>query len=152
MSIREFLKGSSRIVYDGKKIHLRVVKEALKKNFRLVVLEESPQHCKCEIVRFPRFYRTPGFLFNPTMNLYIEKENMNTTIKYHFSCPEFRWVIVSSALFGLLATLFDSKMSILERTLVGFSSFIFGFCIFGLVVFLDTKLISGRIRKVLIKL
>jgi hypothetical protein len=152
MSIREFFDGSSRIVFDKKNISLRIVKEALKKNFRLVVLEESPTSCQCEIVRFVAFYRNPGFLFNPTMNLFIEKENNRTAVNYNFRRPEFRWAIVGSALFAVLATILDYNLSVFERTMVGLGSFFFGFCFFGLVVFLDTKWVSARIRKILMKL
>jgi hypothetical protein len=55
-------------------------------------------------------------------------------------------------LFGVLISLFDSKLSILERTMVGLFSFLFGLGIFGLAVFVDTKVVSARIRKVLVKL
>jgi hypothetical protein len=152
MSIREFFDGSGKVVFEERKISLRTVKEGLKKNFRVVVLEETAQSCKCEIVRFAAFYRNPGFLFNPTMDLHIEKENTRTTIRYNFSRPEFRWVIVASALFAVLASILDSKLSGFERIMIGATSFLFGLGLFGLVVFVDTKLVSSRIRKVLMNL
>lgn len=153
MSLREFFTGSGKIVFEDKFISIGLIRDALEKKFRLVILEESAIHMRCKIIRYARLYAAPAlFIPNSVINVVIKREEEITTLYYDFEWPEYYWVVAFAMLGGILSATLPRIGSFIEATIysIVFSGLILFF--FGLLVFLDTKYVSSRIRRSLVSL
>lgn len=137
MNIRttNFITGSGSLVVEDKFISMRLVKEALTKKYRLRILEESADHIKCKIIRYARLYGAPILFPTPTLTLDIKRESEKTMLNYDFRWPEYYLVALGAVLAGIMSR---------DKTL-----FLVAFAFFGSLVFLDTKWVSSRIRKII---
>lgn len=130
-----FFTGRGSLIYADNFVSIRLLKEALVKKYRLTILEESASHIKCKIIRYARLYGAPILFPNPTLTLIIKKESGKNILYYDFQWPEYYLVAVLSVLAGI-----TSRNIIL---------FLLVFIFFGGFVFLDTKWVSSRIRKII---
>ncbi len=148
----EFLCGSGHITHS-KVIYFRQTKEALQKHYKVVVVEESPNHLVCKLVRHVRLYGAP-IIFVPqaTLDLILDHENDISTLHYSFRWPEYYLVLLSATLFGLFSARLASESSVIERFQHSVTSFLLALVFCSFLVFLDTTYVSYRIRKILIRL
>lgn len=133
--IINFITGSAPISLDDKFVSIRLIKEAIQKKYRLTVLEESPTHMKCKIIRYARLYAAPFFFLNATAQFDIKRETDSDTLLINYSWPDYYLVAGIALAAGII-----SKDIILFLLLLVF---------FGGLVFLDTKWVSSRIRKLI---
>jgi hypothetical protein len=98
-------------------------------------LEESAAHFKCKIIRYARLYGAPIIFPNPTLTLEIKRESEKNILHYDFQWPEYYLVAFIAALAGII-----SRNVLLSLVVFAF---------FGSLVFLDTKWVSSRIRKII---
>jgi len=82
MSAKQFFTGSGAINTDDRFISLRMIKEAREEDFRIQVIEESPNHLKCKIIRYARIYGAPVCFLHPTISFSFN--NKDNTIEYEF--------------------------------------------------------------------
>lgn len=150
MSVRDFLHGCGEIDLKGGFASTRLVTDTLKRTFRIRVLEESPSHVKCKIIRFARLYGFPVLFPNPTLDIAWASRAESRVINYCLTCYDY-YVIAS------LAFVFGISCSTLEHTLwaalkMGLFGVAMVLLIFGGLVFIDTKYLVHRIRKTLLDL
>ena len=152
MTLAKFLGGSGHITHS-KVIFLRQTKEALEKHYKVIVVDESPHHLVCKLVRYVRLYGAPIIFFpQATLHLSLDRENDISTLHYSFKWPEYYLVLLSATLFGLFSARLASDSSVIERFYHSATSFLLVFVFFGFLVFLDTTYVSYRIRRILVGL
>lgn len=132
--IINFITGSASISFDDNFVSVRLIKEAIQKKYRLTVLEETPTHMKCKIIRYARLYAAPFFFLNATAQFDIKKDSHDNTLIINFFWPDYFLVAAVALAVGI------SK---------GISLFLLALVFFGGLVFLDTKWVSSRIRKLI---
>lgn len=135
MSIKEYINGNGTILMDDKFISIRLIKEALERNYRLRIIDESSTHLKAKIIRYARLYGAPILFPNATIDIHIEKEDDKNTLQYWFAWPDYYLVIIGAVIAGI-----DSRSVVFPLLVL-----LFG----GLLVFLDTKWVSSKINKIL---
>ena len=140
MSLRQFINGSGELHFEGVFLSPRIMKEALEKRFRLVTIEESPHHVQYRIIRLFRLYGGPAFLPQARIDITIRKDSSHSSLYWYFVWPEYYVFLVSFII--LFAVV------VLDRGLQGIPFLIFALIFIGLMVFLDTKWVSRRVRKV----
>jgi hypothetical protein len=139
MPVADFFTGNGAITVKDKVLSLRFVKNALEKVFRLKVIEESPNYIKYKIVRFARIYAVPVIWPSATISIYVD--NKTDTIRYRFYWPDYYMLLF------LVSVLFFPPLSKDFILLIPLA------LVFWLVlIFLDTKYVSIRIRSALRKL
>ncbi len=140
MSLRQFINGSGELHFESVFLSPRIMKEALEKKFRLVTIEESPHHVQYKIIRLFRLYGGPAPLPQARIDITIRKDNSHLFLYWYFVWPEYYVFLVSFIiLFGVV---------ILDRGIDGIPFLIFALIFLSLMVFLDTKWVSWRVRKV----
>jgi hypothetical protein len=123
------------------------------KHHRTIVIDESPRHLRCKTIRSLRLYGAPTIFFpKATLIIDVDHEENASALHYAFKRPEYYVVTISATLLGVLSSSLRPEAPAMNRIAVGFVSFLFLFLFFGLCVFLDTKLVSRRIRKILTSL
>jgi len=142
MPVPDFITGNGEISLKDKFVSVRLVENALGKAFRLKVTEESPNFIKCKLVRFARIYGAP--VIWPSATLSISIDNQNDMIKYKFYWPDYFMLItmVVAVLIFYNAHLFKED----------FLTFLFAIPLWAGIIFLDTKYVSSKVRKTLLKL
>ena len=133
-----FITGSGSLIYDDNFVSIRLLKEALLKKYRLAILEESATHIKCKIIRYARLYGAPILFPNPTLTLIIKRETEKTIVHYDFQWQEYYLVAFVAVLAGITSR--------------NITLFILVLVFFGSLVFLDTKWVSSRIRKIILNI
>ncbi len=131
-SLTNFITGSGSIAFDDQFVSIRLIEEAIRKKYRLAILEESPTHMKCKLIRYARLYAAPFIFLNATAQFDIKKDKNDNTLIIKFSWPEYYLVAAVALAVGI------SKGVTLFLVALGF---------FGGLVFLDTTWVSSRIRK-----
>ena len=140
MSVRDFLSGSGELHFQNTFVSPRLVREALQKKYWLVTIEESAHHGRYKIIRLLRLYGGPALFPQARIDITIRKHNGQSSLYWHFVWPEY-WVLLLSFLLVCAATLADhQRIPFLALPLVG--------CCFALLVFLDTNLVSTRVRRI----
>jgi hypothetical protein len=134
-AITNFISGSGPIALDDKFVSIRLVKEAVQKKFRLAVLEESSTHMKCKIIRYARLYGAPIFFLNATAEFDIKRESDSNTLIINYYWPDYYLVAVAASAAGIISK--------------NISFFLLALVFFGGLVFLDTKWVTSRIRKLI---
>lgn len=141
MSFNNFFTGNGELTVKDKFVSVRLIQEALEGVFRIDVIEESPSSIKYKIVRFARIYGAP--VIWPNASLAIMIDNKTDTIKYRFHWPDYYM------LFLLPVVVLLSPGSLLkENFLLPFLAVLF----WAGLIFLDTKYVSSKVRKALLKL
>ena len=152
MSMKEFFTGSGSLAFDERFVSVRIVKDALDRTFKLRILKESTTRIKCKIIRSFRLYGGPVWWPNATMDLVIKKEGRMTRVYYDFKWPEYYMVLISSTLVGIFAVTLSIDKPLMESVLDSGILFFLALSFFGLLVFLDTKYVASRIRRILFNL
>jgi hypothetical protein len=142
MSVPDFITGNGEIALKGKFVSVRLLENALGKAFRLKVTEESPHFIKCKLVRFARIYGAP--IIWPSARLAITIDNQTDVIRYKFYWPDY-----------FLLTTLVAAVLIFNGGYLPKDDFLFlllGVPLWAGIIFLDTKYVSSRVRKTLLKL
>ena len=140
MSFRQFLDGSGELHFQGVFLSPRLVREALEKKFKLVTMEESAHHARYKIIRLFRLYGGPAIFPQAKIAITIHKNNSYSSLYWHFIWPEY-YVLLVSFLFLCAVVLVNGQG-------IRFLPFVFLGCCWALLVFLDTKWVSRRVRKI----
>ncbi len=127
-----------------------LVKDTLKRNFRIHILEESPRNIKCKINRGIRITASPVRFPNSTLDIAMGSQTENSVITYRLTCYDYYVVVVGTLLLGISCT--TQEHSLGEALKIGLLVFAPTLFLFGGLVFLDTKYLMYRIRKTLLKL
>ena len=140
MSVREFLNRSGELHFQDTFLSPRIIREALQKKYWLVTIEESTHHGRYKIIRLLRLYGGPAIFPQARIDITIRKQNGRSSLYWYFVWPEY-WVFLVSFLIVCAAALTNSqRIPLLALFLVG--------CCFALIVFLDTSVVSTRVRKI----
>jgi hypothetical protein len=140
MYLRQFIDGSGELHFEHCFLSPRIVKEALEKRFRLVAIEESSSHVRYKIIRFFRLYGGPAIFPQARIDITIRKDNSRSSLYWHFIWPEY-YVFLFSFIVLSTVVVFDNGMQTIPFLL-------FALVFFVSLVFLDTKWVSRRVRKV----
>ena len=150
MSIRQFLFGGGKIDYSDRDVSIAVVRDALEKKFKLAVFSESSVHLDCKIIRHWRLYGGPHLMVpNSRMNIVINTEQNGTQLHYNFKWPEYYVIPVFAALAGILPMILLIDRPFTERLLNSLGLFLLALTFCGALVFLDTKYVAYRVRRLL---
>lgn len=142
MSVPDFITGNGEITLKNKFVSVRLVEDALGKAFRLKVIEESPNFIKCRLVRFARIYGAP--IICPSARLAITFDNQTDVLRYKFYWPDYFLLTTSVAAVLIFNGGFLPKDE--------FLFLLFAVPFLAGLIFLDTKYVSSRVRKTLLKL
>jgi hypothetical protein len=142
MALREFVDGSGELQFADTFLSPRVIREALAKRFRLVVLEETPHQLRCKLVRYGRLYGAPVLWPHPTLHALIRRAGPQSTLSWHFHWPDYYMLFLLPVPVLLMAT--STRVLDVALILTG----ILWFAAFFLVLtFLDTKWVAWRVRR-----
>jgi hypothetical protein len=137
-TITNLITSSGSLLLDHEFISVRLIKEAVQKKYRLIVLEESPTHMKCKIIRYARFYGAPMVFPNPSVQFVIKKQPEGNTLLIDYHWPDYYLLLVLTIAAGIISQdLFYTTFILL---------------LFGIAVFLDTKWVSTRIKKIILNI
>jgi hypothetical protein len=148
MFLQQFVDGSGELQFDEAFLSPRIVREALEKSFRLVVIEESAHQLRGKIVRYARIYAAPVLWPNATIRILFHREGAHFRLSWRFRWPDYYLLL----LVPVLALLEAAKPPhFMDASLILTSNLCFA-VLFLLLIFLDTKWVSWRVRRVLEKL
>ncbi len=139
MSFTQFLNGSGEIHFQGVFLSPRLVKEALEKKFILRTVEESTHHARYKVIRLFRLYGGPAIFPQAKIDITIQKDNSHSSLYWHFIWPEYYVFLISFLTLYVAVLLGGEEIPFLFFIFFGFS--------WALLVFLDTKWVSRRVRK-----
>jgi hypothetical protein len=123
-------------VYVGDKfLSPRLVKEALGKKFNVSVMDEGSNYVKLRIIRFARLYGFP--IVWPQASIEVWIDNKTDKLIYEFFWPEYLALLIP---FILIPFVQERPR---EFTLFLVPATLF----FGLLMFLDTRWVSRRVRR-----
>ncbi len=148
MSLQQFFDGSGELQFDEAFLSPRIVREALEKRFRLVVIEETAHQLRGKIVRYARLYAAPVFWPHPTIRVLIHREGLRCRLSWRFHWPDYYMLLLVPVLALFMAAL---PLHFMDASPVLISGLCFVF-FFLLLIFLDTKWVSWRVRRTLEKL
>lgn len=142
MSALDFITGNGEITLKDKLVSVRLVEDALGKAFRLKVTEESSNFIKCKLVRFARIYGAP--IIWPSARLTITIDNQTDVISYKFYWPDY-FILTT-----LIAAVFIFRGGYPLKE--DFLFLLLALPLWAGIIFIDTKYVSSRVRKTLLKL
>ncbi len=140
VSLKEFLTGSGELHFQDIFLSPRIVRAGLQRKFWLVTIEESPHHGRYKIIRLLRLYGGPAIFPQARIDITIRKQDGRSSLYWYFVWPEYYVFLVSFII--LFAVV------VLDRGIEGIPFLILSLIFFSLMVFLDTKWVSRRVRKV----
>jgi len=152
MPLNKFLNGRGQLILEDKHLSLRIIKEALAKKFKIVVIEESPLYLSCKVKRLTRLYGAPIPFPNPKLELTIKHDNCRSTVSYYLISYDYYIVLFSAVVAGFVAPSFFQTTTLLNGFIRGILAFALVFLIYGTFVFVDTKYFTRLIRKALTKI
>jgi len=145
VSASRFFSRRQVIYIEDSFLSTRIIREALERKFRVVVIEESGNHLRLRIIRFLRIYGGPMIWPQASIDITIEKLGAAWNIYWYFTWPEYFILFFGlPILFALVST--DSGFTWMTLTEV-IIFFVFSFLFFGLLIFMDTLWVSSRVRK-----
>jgi hypothetical protein len=147
----KFLSGNCKIDMQDFFVSPRIIKEKIEKHFKLVTAEETALKQKYKIVRFGRLYGAPFLYPSATVSFTINKEE--NTVTCQFFWPE--WYLLLFSIFGFGISVYHSleEWANLKGAITDGVEFAIFSCMFiNLAVFLDTKYVARKIRKLLINI
>jgi len=148
--VRDFLHGCGEIDLKEAFASSRLVTEALKRSFRIRVIEESQSYVKCKIIRFARLYAFPVLFPNPTLDIAWRSGAESRVLTYCVTSYDYYVVALGALIFGISCSTFEHTLwESLKMELFGAAMVLF---FFGGLVFVDTKYLVHRIRKALLGL
>jgi hypothetical protein len=152
MNLSKFYIEQGEVNLNDKFISLRLVKEALERDLRIAVIDESSKHLSCKMIRWARLYGAPSIFPHPKLELrFIDRNNM-TIIRYRYQNNDLILALICTSVFIALGPQIFETASIWAGLGYGFLLFV-GFSIFAwLAVFLDTKYYVYLIKKALKKI
>jgi hypothetical protein len=143
------LHGGGTLLVEDKFLSLRIVREALERKFKIVVIEETSKYIKCKIVRFARLYGFPVPFPNPTLEVTFRNENSGSSIKYLFTFYDYYLLALLPLPVALLQIAWPRQAFLDDFTNVVLFLLI-SIIFFGFLMFLDTKYFVSRIRRALL--
>jgi hypothetical protein len=146
--LQQFVDGSGGLQFDEAFLSPRIVREALEKRFRLVVIEETAHQLRGKFVRYARIYGAPVFWPHPTIRILIHREGLRCRVSWHFHWSDYYMLLLLPVLALFMAA---APSHFMNAPLILTSGLCFS-CFFLLLIFLDTKWVSWRVRKTLEKL
>jgi hypothetical protein len=138
MSVKQFLNGSGQIYFADRFISVRLIREALEKHFKLRIIHESPNKAQYKIIRYVRIYGAPILFPHPTLNLNIDTEY--DRVDYDFFWSDYYILVFAAFIWGLFSIGEGVSYPLLMA---------FGFCFYGILIFLDTKYVAYHVRRTL---
>lgn len=142
MQVPDFITGNGGVTLKDKFLSVRLVEDALGKAFRLKVTEETPNFIKCKLVRFARIYGAP--VIWPSATLSISIDNQTDMIRYRFYWPDYFLLI------NLVVPILAFRGGYLLRE--DLTILLIAATFWAGLIFLDTKYVSNRVRKTLLRL
>jgi hypothetical protein len=134
-SFLNFLTGNGEVYLPNKFLSARFVKEALDKKFNVLIVEETSDYIKLKIIRWIRLYGAPFIWPQASIRIWIDNEDDKLIFK--FSCPEYLALIIPYSFFFIFEQRIREVFPVLGCALIFFS----------ILMFLDTKWVSRRVRK-----
>jgi len=147
----KFLSGNCKIEMQDSFVSPRIIKEKIEKHFKLVAAEETASNQKYKIVRFARLYGAPFVYPSATVSFSINKRENAVTCQFFW--PE--WYLLLFSIFGFGISVYHSleEGANLRGAITDGVEFAIFSCIFiSLAVFLDTRYVARKIRKILINI
>lgn len=145
----KFLSGNCKIDMQDSFVSPRIIREKIEKHFKLVEAEESTSGQKYKIVRFARLFGGPFVYPSATVNFCINKKE--NTVSCQFVWPE--WYLLLFSVFGFGVSVYHSLnegANIRAALADGAELAIFSCLFISFAVFLDTKYVARKIRKLLV--
>ena len=149
MPVRDFFKGYGEIDLGEAFVSARFVLQALESSFRIRILEESPSHVKCKIIRFGRLYAFPVLFPNPALDIAWRSGPERPVVTYRITCYDYYVTASSAFIFGIASS--TSEHTFMASLKMGFFGLSMVLIVFGGLVLIDTKCLVHRIRKALVK-
>ncbi|MBA3035729.1 MAG: hypothetical protein FP814_04465, partial [Desulfobacterium sp.] len=146
MNLSRFYIKQGEVNLNEKFISLRLVKEALKKNLRIVVLDESSKHLSCKMIRWARLYGAPSIFPHPKLDLTFIEENSETIIKYRYQYYDLVFALICASAFIIIGPQIFETKSLWEGLGYGFILCISIGLFASFAVYLDTKYYVHLIR------
>ncbi len=145
----KFLSGNCKIDMQNSFVSPRIIREKIENNFKLVVAEETTSKQKYKIVRFARLYGGPFVYPSATVSFSINKSENSVTCQFFW--PE--WYLLLFSVFGFGVSVYHSLnegVNLRGAITDGVEFAIFSCLFISLAVFLDTKYVARKIRKLLL--
>ena len=139
---------SGKINIRDKFVSLRLIKDALEKENKIKIIEETSSFIRCQVHRTRYNFGGTQFLC-PTICLKIEKQSHETSILYDFFWPDYYIAAFTVLIFviGSIISIISAEVQFHAGSLAIF--FIIVFCVAGLTTFWEARHCSKRIRKAL---
>lgn len=147
----KFLSGNCKIDMQDSFVSPRIIKEKVEKHFKLVEAEETPSKQKYKIVRFARLYGGPFVYPSASVSFSINRKENSVTCQ--FLWPE--WYLLLFSVFGFGVSVYhslDEGANLRGAITDGIEFAIFSCLFISLAVFLDTKYVARKIRKILLNI
>lgn len=125
------------------------IERALRRMYRIQVLEETHKGVRCKLIRNLRFIGSPWLGPHTTLSVVLDKRDDGTILQYEFQSPEYYIGLVVATLIGICTSALSGSPSWLRRALSGLIAFGIGFIFFSLLIYLDSMYVSWRIRRLL---
>lgn len=142
MSLKQFVDGSGELRFKDAFLSPRVLKKALAKRFRLVVVEETPHGLRCKIVRYGRLHGAPVLWSHPTLHLRIRRDGFHSTLSWSFRWPDYYMLFLIPVLvLAHEAASRTADFAFVPAAALWFVAF------FLALIFLDTQWVARRVRR-----
>ena len=128
------------------------IEQALRRMYRIQVLEETHKGVRCKVVRNLRLFGIPWLGPHTPLTVVLDKRDDGTILEYEFQSPEYYIGIALATLFGIGTSALSGSSSSLSRALHGLIAFAIGCMFFSLLIYLDGVCLSWRMRRVLKRL
>ena len=146
MRISKLTHESGEIGLRAKFVSLRLIKDALGKENKIKIIEETTNSLWCQVHRTKYNFGGAKFLC-PTIFLKIETQPHETILLYDFFWPDYYIAAFAVLIFtvGSIISIIKTGMQFHAGALAAF--FIFVFCLAGLITFWEARHCSKRLRK-----
>lgn len=146
------MSGDGVVLLRNRFISVAHIEEALRRKFRIHVLDDTPKSLRCKVIRYARLLGIPWLWPHPTLSVFLVRKDDETTLQYEFRWPEYYVGLAGATLFGMAASTLTGDAAAWGRALDGFVAFGTATLFFSMLVFLDGKYLSWRIRYILKRL
>ena len=137
---------SGKIKIRDKFVSLRLIKDALEKENKIKIIEETSSFLRCQVHRTRYNFAGTKFLC-PTICLKIEKQPHETSILYDIFWPDYYITAFTVLIFviGSIISIIKAGAQFHVGSLSVF--FIIVFCVAGITTYWEARHCSKRIRK-----
>ena len=149
-SVGSWLNGDGVVFLRNRFVSVAHIEEALRRKFRIQILDDTPKSLRCKVIRYVRLLGVPWFWPHPTLSVFLVRQDDGTTLQYEFRWPEHYVGLALGTLSGVMASTADATVG--SRALDAFVAFGTATLFFSMLVLLDGKYLSWRIRHILKRL